>query len=152
MARDFPAWTVTADLDDVVVVGPAGQAVAFQQRLAALMRTRGAEVNEAKTQVWARTGTDALPQELRIFFVPSLKVVGSMLARREGRLEEEEAAGLGGGQQAVASATSKLDDAMGELREAMDAGLPPAGGGRALALGRCQHIPPTSYVRAPSEI
>ena len=94
LARDFPAWTVTAYLDDIVVVGPAGQAVAFQQRLAALMRTKGVEMNEGKTQVWARAGVDALPQELRRYYVPSLKVVGSMLARREGRLEEEEALGF----------------------------------------------------------
>ena len=123
LARDFPAWTVTAYLDDIVVVGPAGQAVQFQQRLAALMRTKGVEMNEGKTQVWARAGVDALPQELRRYYVPSLKVVGSMLARREGRLDEEEALGVGDEGLALDAVATKLGELGAEMKQALAAGL-----------------------------
>ena len=123
LARDFSAWTVTAYLDDVVVVGPAGQAVAFQQRLAALMRTQGVEMNEGKTQAWARAGAAALPQELHRFYVPSLKVVGSMLARREGPLEEEEAMGFGDEGLAIDAVARKFGELGDETKQALEAGL-----------------------------
>ena len=55
--------------------------------------------------------------------MPSLKVVGSMLARREGRLDEEEALGFGDEGLALDAVARKLGELGDEMKQALAAGL-----------------------------
>ena len=93
------------------------------RELGARMRRLGILMNESKTQAWTRAGREALPMSLQRFWTERLKVVGSLLVQRGGRLDEEEAAGFGDDGEALAAVTEKLGVVGQEIMESVTAGL-----------------------------